>query len=97
MRWLSGYHGDVHVYPPTSFRSHSLGSIIDVPVEHNPGKVAFWPKDGKDVWGPDSMLTDYWAVIAQEEQVHHDSRKLPAGVLLVLLSRECTARFVEDC
>lgn len=44
-------------------------SIIDVPVEHTPGKVEFWPKDGADVWGPESVVSDYWAIIAQEEQV----------------------------
>lgn len=46
-----------------------LRSIIDIPVDYSPGKVVFWPKDNNDVWGPDSVVSDYWAVIAQEEQV----------------------------
>ena len=57
--------------PSFSVAIYPSGSVIDVKVDHAPGKVVFWPKDGKDVWGPDSMLEDYWVVIAQEEQVHH--------------------------
>lgn len=58
-----------NIHPRVPGCDAMLRSIIDIPVEYSPGKVVFWPKDNNDVWGPDSEVSDYWAVIAQEEQV----------------------------
>lgn len=50
-------------------RPHDFArSIVEVEVTGTPGKVEFWPK-GKELWGPESSVADYYVVIAQEEQV----------------------------
>ena len=71
--------------PPSLFVSDDDGSlfwysVIDVEVTLIPGRVVFYPKDNNDVWGPDSVLEDYWAVIGQEGQVWYDARALRSVV-----------------